>query len=671
MPASSKGPTPPPPTPSEAAFLRLLNELRSGKLPESTPVQSRDAFIDELYRKADEYRKHDRYQTIADAWVFNTKVAGVSFEGRQDVLAGLRAGDPLELVRDRDNRYDSNAIAVKRGALQIGFLNKELAERLAPRFDQGVRYRAEVTAITGGGSRSRGVNIRVYREAEIGAGPVSRAVRSASDDEIRRALIGDRPIRDPQLEVLKRLERGERTLAVMGTGRGKSFCYQYPAATRALAADHKTLVVYPLRALANDQFDALSRRLGVFGLRIFRANGAIGEDERARLMAALEDGSWDIICSTPEFVQYHLERFGGEASRPDLLVVDEAHHLLEAKHRGAYGKLGSSLAALGEPQVLALTATARSEVFEHICNQLGIGSWVIDATVRKNLHVVDARGTKDREAYIERTLRDGGKAIIYCNSRSGASKVAETLRRSLGNEVAFYHAGIPSAVRSQVESYFREGALRAVVATSAFGEGIDLPDVRHVFLYHLNFSFTDFNQQAGRAGRDGENAWIHLLYDEGDRRINDYLIARTAPALETLREIYREMKRLAGADVLRMNDADIAQIIGNDLVGPETIGVALRIFEDAGLVRVTQDEEEGRRIVFNGVRGRIDLTQNERFAEGQAERESFDAFCELALKASAKTLETIINRPIYPERVPLLGPLPSERASDKRRNRAR
>src|SRR5579875_52208 len=212
MPASSKGPTPPPPTPSEAAFLRLLNELRSGKLPESTPVQSRDAFIDELYRKADEYRKHDRYQTIADAWVFNTKVAGVSFEGRQDVLAGLRAGDPLELVRDRDNRYDSNAIAVKRGALQIGFLNKELAERLAPRFDQGVRYRAEVTAITGGGSRSRGGNIRVYR-----------AARAGSDDEIRRAVIGERPIRETQLEVLRRLARGERTRAVMGTGRGKSF----------------------------------------------------------------------------------------------------------------------------------------------------------------------------------------------------------------------------------------------------------------------------------------------------------------------------------------------------------------------------------------------------------------------------------------------------------------
>ncbi len=335
------------------------------------------------------------------------------------------------------------------------------------------------------------------------------------------------------------------------------------------------------------------------------------------------------------------------------MVVDEAHHLFEAKHRGAYGKLGSFLPALGDPQVLALTATARSEAFEHMRSALGIEAWVIDATVRENLHVVDARGTKDKDAYIERVLRDGGKAIVYCNSRTGASNVAQSLRRTLGNDVAFYHAGIPNTVRTEVESLFREGNLRVVVATSAFGEGIDLPDVRHVFLYHLNFSFIDFNQQAGRAGRDGLDASIHLLYGEGDRRINDFLIAKSAPSLTTLREVYRELKKIARDGELRMNNSDLAEIVGNDLVAPETVGVALRIFDDAGLVRITQ-EEDGRLIVFNALPGKIDLTQNERFAEGQAERESFDDFCDLALRAQGHMLEAVVNRPIYPEHVPLL-----------------
>jgi len=661
--------------------LKLLNELRdagpgafasgaltqlSGAGGESTRTGPA-AFIDELFSKAAEYAERDRYATIGDAVAFNTKVAGVSFEGRQDVLAGLRAGDPLSLVRQPDNEHDANAIAVMRGTLHIGFLNKQMARKLAPKFDEGARYRADVTAVTGGGARSRGLNIRVYREVETIVATAAAAQRSAGEDDVRRALIGERPVRESQREVLKRLERGHSTIAVMGTGRGKSFCYQYPAATGALAAGRKTIVVYPLRALANDQHDALIRRLGPLGLRIFRANGAIGEEERARLMAALEDGSWDIICSTPEFIQYHFERFTTGVSRPHLLVVDEAHHISESKHRGAYARLGTSLAALGEPQVLALTATARNEAFDRVCTALRIDAWVIDATVRENLHVVDARGTKDKEGYIEGTLRDGGKAIVYCNSRSGATKVAESLRRTLGNEVAFYHAGIPSIERGIVESLFREGALRVVAATSAFGEGIDLPDVRHVFLYHLNFSFTDFNQQAGRAGRDGDDASVHLLYGQGDRRLNDFLIAANAPSLSTLREIYREMKKMARDGELRMNNAAVAESIGNDLVRPETIGVAMRIFDDAGLVRVTQ-EDDGRLIVFNAVRERIDLTQNERFAEGQAERESFDEFCDLALTAKAHQLETIVNRPIYPEGVPLLSPLASGTADGMRRS---
>jgi len=649
------------PTRSEAAFLKLLAQMQGGARASgarASGTHASDAVIDELFSKAKEFAERDRYARIGDATAFNTKVAGVSFEGRQDVLGGLRPGDPLALVRQPDNAHDVNAIAVMRGALHIGFLNKQMARRLAPKFDEGSRYRAEVTAVTGGGARSRGVNIRVYREIEEVAGVRAGVERSAGEDEVRRALIGEHKLRDSQREVLERLDRGESTIAVMGTGRGKSFCYQYPAAARALAAGRKTLVVYPLRALANDQHDAMMRRLSPLGVRIFRANGAIGEEERRALMAALEDGSWDVICSTPEFVAYHLDRFGTEASRPHLLVVDEAHHLFDAKHRAAYGRFGTFLPALGDPQTLALTATAGNEAFDHIRTALEIDAWVIDATVRENLNVVDARGTKDKEAYIERTLRDGGKAIVYCNSRSGATKVAESLRRTLGNEVAFYHAGVPSALRTEVETYFREDALRVVVATSAFGEGIDLPDVRHVFLYHLNFSFTDFNQQAGRAGRDGDAASIHLLYGEGDRRINDFLIAKTAPALPTLREIYREMKKMAREGELRMNNADVAEIIGNDLVEGETIAVALRIFEDAGLVRVSQ-EDDGRLIRFHAVSERIDLTQNERFAEGQAERESFDDFCKLALGAKAHALETIVNRPIYPERVPLLSSPPA------------
>jgi single-stranded-DNA-specific exonuclease len=643
----------PPPTPSEAAFERLLAEF-----PDSPAAGHREpvegpatAFLDELYARAREYLDRDPYATIGEASGFNTKVVGVSFEGRQDVVAGMRAGAALELRRDPKNAYDPNAIGVWYGALQLGFLKREIAQRIAPNIDGGERYTAEVTAVTGGGTRSVGVNVYVTRvRAALARTAIERS--AVTHDDVLRALIGDRPLRDAQRDVLARLDAGRNTLAVLGTGRGKSLCFQYPAAVRALERGEKTVVLYPLRALANDQYDALIRRLEPLGLRIHRANGAIDAGERAALNGALETGEWDVICATPEFVQYHLDRFRTAVSRPSLIVVDEAHHLAESTHRPAYQRIGAAVDALGSPQVLALTATAGDEAFAKIRSALRIDAWVIDPTVRDNLHVVDARGTANKLAYIERIVREGEKAIVYCNSRAEATKTAEKLRSRAGEGVAFYHAGVGSAERAQVEHWFREGAIRVVVATSAFGEGIDLPDVRHVFLYHLNFDFTEFNQQAGRAGRDGADASIHLLYGEPDRRINDFIIERAAPTLETLRRLYAAMKRLTSGGTLRMTYADVASTLDLDRVDGTTVSTAVRIFDDAGLVE-TGEDDDGRYVRFLPVSGKVDLTATERFAEGEAEREAFARFCEVALTAKPEVLESLVDRPIYPSGVPL------------------
>jgi single-stranded-DNA-specific exonuclease len=219
--------------------------------------------------------------------------------------------------------------------------------------------------------------------------------------------------------------------------------------------------------------------------------------------------------------------------------------------------------------------------------------------------------------------------------------------------VAFYHAGVPTAERSEIERLFRADAVRVVVATSAFGEGIDLPDVRNVFLYHLNFHFTEFNQQAGRAGRDGDEAQIHLLFGKSDRRLNDFIIERAAPTLYTLRALYRELKRIAVDDTVRLTFRDIADTLGLDKVDATTVGAAVRIFADAGLL-ATGEDDDGRYIRFREVAGKVDLTANSRFAEGEAERENFDRFCEIVLEAHPDVLENVINRPIYPSNVALV-----------------
>ncbi|HEY1656356.1 MAG TPA: helicase-related protein [Candidatus Tumulicola sp.] len=630
-------------------------------MPSAVPEEAglRDAFVDAAFSKSAEYLR-DPYARIADAATFHTKVVGVSFEGRQDTIAGLRVGASLTLERQPGNQKDPNAIAVRYGDLQVGFISRGIAAHLAPAIDAGASYRARVASLTGGGERSRGVNVFVERDAAAAIARRERSretARSAWAGDERRvaaALIGKATPHDAQRAVLDRVAAGRNTLAVLGTGRGKSFCFQLPAALRALSAGEKTLVVYPLRALANDQYEALMRTLDPLGLRIFRANGSIDSQQRAELFEALREGAWDVVLATPEFLDFHRDAFAGR-SCPAFVVIDEAHHVHESRHRPAYARLRATIAGLRNPQVLALTATAGDEAFAKIVAELQIEAWVIDPTIRENLRVVDARNRKDKIGYLRELFAHEAKGIAYCNSRKDAADVARGLREALGNEVMFYHAGMPNGDRQEVERLFREGGLRVVIATSAFGEGIDLPDVRHVVLYHLNFDFAEFNQQAGRAGRDGSPAEIHLLYGESDRRLNDYLIDLDAPALPVLREIYRGMRALSRDAIVRNGNADIAAILDLDKVRDRTVSAALRIFADANLIEISEDDE-GRLVRFLPVNGRIDLEQNERFAEGEAIRESFDAFCKLALTASAQTLEHVINRPIYPSRTPLERP---------------
>jgi len=675
----------PPPTASEAALERLLLNLdadedavvaavrpRANPKPKAVPTPppsppstlvaapeetSDTAFLAELFEKKDAFLVRDRFASIGESNDFYTKVVGVSFEGRQNLIAGLAPGDPLELVREADNAYDPNALAIRYGRLQLGYLRREIAQRLAPNVDAGDRYSVSIGSITGGGDRHIGVNIRVRRERAKTIVPYADTgtlgERTRSDAEaLRRALIGERPLREAQRKVLARVDAGKNTLAVLGTGRGKSLCFQLPAAERALARGEKTIVFYPLRALTNDQYEAMSRRLAGFGLRILRANGAIDGAERADLDAALEDGSWDVILSTPEFATYHREAFLRSCNRPHFVVVDEAHHIFESNHRAAYGTLGTLVRELGAKSVLALTATATSDAFDAIRRALAIDAWVIDPTVRENLHLVDARGTTNKNEYLARELGGEGKSIVYCNSRSEVAKLADRLRARIGDTVAFYHAGVPTAERLRVEDLFRRGVVRTIVATSAFGEGIDLPDVRDVVLYHLNFDFTEFNQMAGRAGRDGADARIHLLYGDTDRRINDFIIGKNSPSLELLRELYRGMRGLALADVLRMTYEDVARTLDLDMADGSTVGTAVRIFAEGGLVESGTDDD-GRFVRFLEVAEKIDLTKTARYAEAQAERDAFERFCGLALGADVKTLEQIINRPIYPDRIAL------------------
>ena len=526
------------------------------------------SLVDELFSRAEASFSRDAYATIGEADSFMTKVVGVTFEGRQQVVASLSAGDALEVVRDANNEVDPCAIAVMAPAgRQVGFLRRQIAQVLAPLIDDGARYGATVAEVTGGGAgESLGLNIEVSRLGRRRRGGRTatrrrRAARSSRDavgvaeltDELRRTMIGEHSLLPAQQAATDRLAEGRSTLCVMATGRGKSLIFHIHAAREAILHGRASVFVYPLRALVSDQSFHLAESFGALGMTVRVLTGETSSAERDEVFAALADGSVDVLLTTPEFLAIHVERFA-RAQRISFVVFDEAHHAGEAKSgkRSSYLSMPGVLEALGRPVALAVSATADDAVSREICRLFSIdeADVVVDSSVRENLIVRDYRELRSRDDALVSIVSSGMKTVVYVNSREQSVAIARSLRRNireLGQRIAFYNAGLSREDRTRVEQAFRAGDLSCIVSTSAFGEGVNLPDIRNVVLYHMPFGSVEFNQMSGRAGRDGQNASVYLMFGAGDARINERIIGSAAPERADLVVLYRTLTDLAVA----------------------------------------------------------------------------------------------------------------------------
>ena len=464
------------------------------------------------------------------------------------------------------------------------------------------------------------------------------------------------------MEALDALASGHSALAVMGTGRGKSLIFHVHAAREAILNGGASVFVYPLRALVADQSWHLAERLAALGVRVGVLTGETPPAERDRLFSALASGRLDIVLTTPEFLSIHRGRFAA-ARRIRFVVIDEAHHVAEATggERTAYLDLPDVLEALGRPRVLAATATATDRAASEIDRLLSIDRLVVDDAVRGNLDVDDGRDLASRESRLVSIVAAGGKCVVYVNSREQSVALARTLRRrvpELAGAIAFYNAGLTRAERGRVEAAFREGGLTCIVSTSAFGEGVNLPDIRHVVLYHMPFGAVEFNQMSGRAGRDGKPALIHLLYSARDARINERLLDAAAPERQELVTLYRALQTMwrrrrgtTGEDAFAASDLDIAQMcLAIDARAPvdeRAVAPGLAIFEELGFLHVEQDAR-GRRIRMAQSPGHVDLERSIRYLEGLHARREFAAFKGWALTAPARDMLARVNRPITP-----------------------
>lgn len=344
-----------------------------------------------------------------------------------------------------------------------------------------------------------------------------------------------------QEDVVSRVLRGQDTLAILATGAGKSLTYQLPA----LLLEGTTIVVSPLIALMKDQLDMLRDR-GITD--VVALNSTLSEDQELRARERIASGNLRIIYTTPEKLEDEAFQKLLKSIKVPLFVVDEAHCISQWGHdfRPAYLALGNVIAQLGHPTVLALTATATPSVREDILHQLGIehSKPIVRGFDRPNL-VYEARKA-DKEAdklKILSTLFQGddplqGTGIIYTATIKNALEVQRYLTSELRIPAAVYHSKLHKEDRTSVHNLFMDETIRAVVATNAFGLGIDKPNIRFVLHYDLPGSIEAYTQEAGRAGRDGLSSRCILIYRMSDTRVQNYFLTGKYPDVEEVQRVF-------------------------------------------------------------------------------------------------------------------------------------
>ncbi len=410
---------------------------------------------------------------------------------------------------------------------------------------------------------------------------------------------GYKTFRPGQEEIIKSIISGKNVLGILPTGAGKSICYQIPA----LSSENFSIVISPLIALMKDQVDSLNiiERTSAF------INSSLDYPEVEKVLTEIANNKIKLLYLSPEKLenQFFTERL--KKLKPKYLFVDEAHCISEWGHnfRPSYRRIKDFKEFIDFENVAAFTATATPEVRADIVEQLSLKEpkLFVRGFERANLELSVIKGKNKKETLLKVLKKNSFPAIVYTSTRKQAETASEYLRSS-GIDAHYYHAGLPNEVRRIIQDDFINDRIPVIVATNAFGMGIDKKDIRVIVHYNMPSSIENYYQEIGRAGRDGKPSKVYLLYDEKDKQIHHFLINSSYPDREQVEIVYQSICDYGKIAVGNLSDKSIyldetlTLQLKSKQINSSLTNSAINILEESGYLKLESGYNKGYFIQF-------------------------------------------------------------------------